>query len=77
MFVQKCIVKYKNHGIFPLLRYTVSPLLLPCAFGNLSDNVAQVEPGLALLFMRLTGTDGKTRGPFAFYFNFVLKNPRS
>lgn len=52
----------------------MSPLLLPCALGNLSDNVAPAEPGLVLLFMVLTGTDGKTRGLFAFYFDFVLKN---
>lgn len=73
MFVQKCIVKYENHRIFALLRHTMSSLLLPCALGNLSDSVAQVEPGLVLFFMLLTGIDGKTREPFAFYFNFGLK----
>lgn len=35
--------------------------------------MVQVESRLVLLFMLLTGTDGKTRGLSALYFNFVLK----
>lgn len=49
------------------------PLLLPCALGNMSVDVAQPESTLFILLMLLTGTDEKTRGLSALYFNFMLK----